>query len=127
MKRRCVGGKAHTKNPAYAGVELRMTMDEWIAWALPKYSSLEQPPSVSRKGDVGHYEIGNIEIIPFLENMARRATPGRAVDGIKRCSTCREKKKVESFSKNKSHFDGYAHQCKSCVSDYHKGALSCRR
>lgn len=100
MKRRC--GNANGKNPAYAGVELRMTMDEWLAWAVPEYGRFNQDhpnesPNASRRGDAGHYEIGNIEVIPRKDNLAEQKHPINATHGMYamyrhhkcRCTACR--------------------------------------
>jgi len=37
-------------------------------------------------------------------------------DGLKRCSRCREIKKLDTFTKNKSTIDGLCSQCKPCTS-----------
>lgn len=71
MIRRCKGGKAEEK--AYAEVEVKMTRSEWLEWAVPKYETfLKQDPdgmpTVSRNGDIGHYELDNIRIVPWKEN-----------------------------------------------------------
>ena len=54
----------------------------------------------------------------------RRAVLGRTVrepddspDGFKRCSGCRQVKKLEEFHKNQRHADGYMGYCKPCRKD----------
>ena len=71
MKRRCKGGVAC--EPTYAEVELRMTMEEWLIWAVPQYErfAVEHPqerPNVSRSGDKGHYQLGNVQIVSVGQN-----------------------------------------------------------
>lgn len=107
-------------NPTYAGVELRMTLEDWLTWAIPQYEHFiavhpGMSPSAARNGDVGHYEIGNIEIVSTIDNRAQQAMPGQLrSDGTKRCSRCKEVKGASCFSKNKSMRDGLAHSCKPC-------------
>lgn len=72
MCRRCKDGNA--VEPKYSEVEVRVSLDQWMEWAVPKYDEFllnnpEGKPSVSRFGDKGHYEIGNIEIIDFKKNL----------------------------------------------------------
>lgn len=116
MKRRC--GNANGKNPAYAAVELRMTMDEWLAWAIPEYGrfNLDHPnesPNASRRGDAGHYEIGNIEVIPKKVNRARQVIKKSMAHGTYvmyrhgkcRCGDCRKanaKKSLEYKARTRS-------------------------
>src|SRR6266700_2834582 len=80
MKARCLN--ANGKHPTYTDVELRMTLEEWLEWAVPKYEQfiIAHPgisPSAARKGDAGHYEVGNIEVISNIENRAQQAMPGQ--------------------------------------------------
>ncbi len=71
MTQRC--GNKNGKNPSYSSVELRMTKEEWLMWAVPKYEEFnntypDESPNVARLGDRGHYEIGNIEITTADKN-----------------------------------------------------------
>jgi len=104
-----------------------MTMEDFLQWALPLYTSFieknpDKSPSVARKGDKGHYELGNIEIISMEENRSRQeAKLLLKPDGTKLCSRCEEVKIAEgNFSKNKSRPDGLCHWCKPCMSEYRK-------
>lgn len=72
MLRRC--GNPDGLNPTYADVELRMTLEEWLEWSIPRYeefirSNPNISPSVSRFEDQGHYEINNLEIISRDANL----------------------------------------------------------
>jgi hypothetical protein len=71
ISQRCLNKNG--KNPSYAHVELRITKEEWLAWAVPKYEEFNQnhpneSPNVARIGDKGHYEIGNIELVTAKKN-----------------------------------------------------------
>jgi len=118
MSRRC--GNPNGKNPAYVDVELRMTMEAWLEWSLPHYEKFiaENPgvsPSVSRNGDVGHYEIGNLEIVSLQENRRRQKTKLLVrPNGTKLCCTCRVVQPKENFCKNRTRADGLNHECRSC-------------
>lgn len=81
MLRRC-GNKTGT-DPAYANVELRMTLRDFKEWALPRYVEFmalhpKDVPSISRFGDKGHYEIGNIGVISVTENRRQQVHPAPA-------------------------------------------------
>lgn len=100
MKIRCLN--ANGKNPTYAKVELRMTLSEFIAWALPRYAKFiaEHPnesPCTARFGDRGHYEISNIKVISVADNRKEtvRPSPAKNTHGTIssyrycRCEKCR--------------------------------------
>jgi hypothetical protein len=121
MQARCLNKNG--KNPTYAGVELRMTMKEWVAWAVPEYERFilsypDQTPNAARFKDVGHYEIGNVRIISLSQNCAEQPIRGIGLlktDGTKRCSDCKGVKGSNSFSKNRATKDGFHNICKDCV------------
>ena len=62
------------------GIELRMTYEEFRDWCYTKREEIEQMyrnnevPSIDRKDSNGHYEINNLQVIPFLENCRKDAT-----------------------------------------------------
>lgn len=124
MLARC--GNANGKNQAYADVELRMTWDEWLEWAVPRYEDFikKNPsisPNVSRFGDKGHYEIGNIEIISGAENKARQQYVGSIrLNGLKNCARCKEWKSESSFGKRTKASDGLDHWCRSCCRKHNR-------
>lgn len=122
MNRRCLNRDG--KNPAYAGVELRISKEEFVKWALPQYESIlnSNPgavPSVSRRGDIGHYEIGNIDIIPWRKHKTIAADERkkliRPAEGRKICTKCRTEKDLVQFPKNRTIHDGYGYWCKLCA------------
>lgn len=124
MKRRA--GNATGVEPAYANVQLLITKDVWLAWAIPEYERFQanhpdMSPCVSRFEDTGHYELDNIEIISVAENRARqKAILLLKPDGTKLCSMCREIKNGAMFAKSRRRPDGLSHQCRRCRSDYYK-------
>ena len=121
MQARCLNRNG--KRPTYANVELRMTMQEWLAWAVPEYKRFisdhpGQTPNAARLGDTGHYELGNIRIISLSENCAEQSQRGIGLlkqDGTKRCSECKEVKISNAFSRNRATKDGFHNICKDCV------------
>lgn len=121
MERRCDGGNAAAENRSYAGVQLRMSLAEWLEWAVPQYIAFlaEHPdltPCAARNGDAGHYELGNIRIISTIQNRAEvRTILLVRDDGTKLCGACREVKPAEEFARNRSRPDGLAHECRSCA------------
>jgi RNase P subunit RPR2 len=118
MRRRCAGGNA--TETSYASVELRMTLDEWLTWAVPRYASfIEARPSLTpcaaRMGDCGHYEIGNIAIISTIENREQMAMPLLLrPDGTKMCAACRQIKPAAEFCKKRARRDGLHDTCRGC-------------
>ena len=70
MNQRC------QKHKNYKSVEVRMSKNEWLEFAIPAIieflkNNPSGKPSVHRFNDLGHYEIGNIQIIDKKENMMR--------------------------------------------------------
>lgn len=68
--------RARSRGPgleAYSHVEVRMTRDEFLAWAIPEYESwfARHPgvtPSVDRVVASGHYEVSNLQILSVGAN-----------------------------------------------------------
>lgn len=117
MKQRCLN--ANGRCPAYASVELRMTRDEWLDWAVPRYRAIldEDPcasPSVARRSDSGHYEIGNIEIKTSQMNRDEQKTPRVAVGKRKTCSRCERGLSVLDFTQRRDNVDGLDYWCRDC-------------
>lgn len=125
MNRRCLNRDGKSKS--YTDVELRISREEFVLWALPQYEKIlaEDPsatPTVSRTVDVGHYEFGNIEIIPWrkhktLESRLRMATIRPRPDQ-KFCTKCWTEKEYVHFAKHSGTADGHAYWCRQCVKQY---------
>ncbi len=122
MRARC--GNPDGKNPAYAEVELRMTMEEWIAWAVPEYERFDEEhpgakPSVSRNGDEGHYELGNIELLTLQENRARMKSAHTGYVELV-CPGCAEKFVRDKRTWKARTKAGHVQYCsRSCVGKHH--------
>jgi len=97
MQRRC------GKEVGYENVELRMTQDEWLAWALPKYELFitdhpNETPNVARFNDLGHYELTNVELVSATENRNQQQINQKwkhgTLSGYRycKCNLCREAK-----------------------------------
>lgn len=120
MIARCLN--ANGNNPAYSDVELRMTKEEWLTWAVPQYEDFmiqfpNTTPNASRFNDDGHYEINNIHIIPQKDNRNEMKFDCQAVDGIKICSRCGVDKPISKFNKKRSAADGLDYWCRTCKKD----------
>lgn len=58
---------------AYQGIEIRMTREAFLKWAIPEYtkwmtSNQGITPSLDRINAAKHYELGNLRIISRSEN-----------------------------------------------------------
>jgi DNA-directed RNA polymerase subunit M/transcription elongation factor TFIIS len=108
------------RNPSYANVELRMTREEWLVWAVPEYEKFqkeypEAAPNAARIADIGHYEVGNIRIVSQQTNAADTRKHGVRADGTKWCSGCKKFIDIGNFAKNGYRWDGFASNCKDCT------------
>ena len=108
---------------SYSRVEVRLTFEEWLNWAFPKYLAWahDHPniiPSVDRINPDGHYEISNIRIISLKENQgrARRSQNNQAPKGQHWCSGCQGYLAIDMFWKNPTLRSGRATYCKGCFS-----------
>ena len=120
MQIRCLN--ANGKSPSYSNVELKMSLEEWLDWSIPLYEDFiaSHPgvtPSVGRKGDKGHCEIGNLEIVSAYSNRlqaARRQKPKYVIITCHHCGNEFEKQKRYYDSKKKHNTVGFFCS-KSCV------------
>lgn len=63
-------------NGHYKNVKLQITHDAFVKWALPQVEAFlatnpNGTPSVDRIDPKGHYELSNLRIIDYLDNIAR--------------------------------------------------------
>jgi hypothetical protein len=63
-------GNRNGKNKAYQNVELQMTRDQFLAWAVPTLQAWYQQhpgevPSIDRIDPAGHYTLNNVRIIAW--------------------------------------------------------------
>lgn len=100
----------------YQGRELRMTREEFMAWAVPIYASWDASrgrPTVDRIDNDGHYELSNLQIISMSENSAKDS---RIVspDGQSWCGGCQAHMDRSCFTKNRAQWDGLSKICREC-------------
>lgn len=105
---------------SYAGVEVRMSRDEYLAWALPAFSAWmgqnSGTPSVDRIDPKGHYEVGNLRILERGENarLASNHPNVYAPPGAAWCSACRQYLPRDGFYRCADKFNGLQSRCKPC-------------
>ncbi len=116
-------GNTDGRHPTYAGVELRMTREAFMTWAVPRYAAWlrdhpDVPPSIDRKRLAGHYEISNLQIISLSDNSrwsgAHKnvlAPPGKAWCAFCCCYYARD-----NFYRNSRAPHGLQFLCKRCSS-----------
>jgi hypothetical protein len=104
------------RNSGYAGVELRIGREDFIAWFMPRdYAGC----SVDRVKVEGHYEIGNIEVIPMPINAIKDRM--KAKDGQCECYSCHEIKPLNEFVKDKRRKTGHGTICLVCERERTRG------
>jgi hypothetical protein len=125
IERRCMNRDG--RNPSYASVELRLTKDAFLVWAIPAFTAYYEQhpevlqshdprdwPSVDRIRGDGHYEAGNLQILAMGEN-ARLNGQHRHVsapDGMAWCSTHRQYHPRGAFARHAARYNGLQKHCK---------------
>lgn len=77
------GAKPYWTNPQHmvylsAGIELRMTRDQFREWCRSRAEQIEQMyrdglrPSIDRIDGTGHYAVENLQLLPLSENCRKR-------------------------------------------------------
>lgn len=106
------------KQRSYEHVEVRMTREEFLEWAIPQYRSWEskETPSLDRIDPSGHYEIGNLRVISRRINQStqRTAKNWRAAKGTAWCSSCKKYLPTENFWRCAPRPNGLQSRCKPC-------------
>lgn len=109
------------KQASYVNVEVRMTRQEYIDWALPAFEKwmAENPgltPSVDRIRSAGHYEIGNVRILERGQNsrLASGNMNVHAPEGKAWCSLCKRYLDKVNFQRCASAFNGLQKRCRPC-------------
>jgi hypothetical protein len=108
---------------AYADVEMRISREDFVEWAIPEIAkwifSHDENPTIDRIDSHGHYEIGNLQLATLKENAAKRRKSKNifAPDGQAWCSSCRKyKKKTRFYADNRTdRASGVASYCIACV------------
>lgn len=109
----------------YAHVEIRITREEFIAWAVPLLKAWDWrlgSPSVDRIDPKGHYELSNMQIISRNENSSKDKKSRTAPAGTKWCPDCNEYRTFSEFYKDRSSAFGLESHCRD-----HKNARQQRR
>lgn len=100
-----------TVNKGYMGIELRVSREDFIAWFQ---AGDFVGCSVDRIDPKGHYEIGNMQLIPTWVNAGKDKLISTA-DGTSRCYVCKKEKPLTDFVKDKRRvLTGYSTLCKPC-------------
>lgn len=100
-------GNARGNKPTYVAVELRMTKQEFVAWAVPRYRRwFKQHPGVvafiDRRDNFGHYEIPNLRLVTRLVSTRNKRHRGRKPVypiGFHWCRVCQALLLLASFFK----------------------------
>lgn len=125
-------GAKYNHRRCYANIEVRVTLQEFLAWAVPEYEAWfrERPgvtPSVDRIDSDGHYEVGNLRIIGANENRrrSRKFVNDLAPEGTKRCGSCKQFLPHDHFYQcgeyqKKYNPLGLSAYCKECTRQKHR-------
>jgi hypothetical protein len=112
------------RNPSYAHVELRMTKNEFVRWAVPALTRwMNKNPGLRPSVDIrdgGHYEVINLRILELGEN-ARLQSRNRNVYapvGMAWCARHKEYLSVACFGKRKNAMNGLMSSCRECQRRY---------
>lgn len=111
LKHRIEHSGENPKSACYAGVELRCSKEEFIAWFIARDFA---GCSVDRIDKDGHYELGNMQVIPLAENIAKDKVIARG--GISRCYSCKRQKPLDDFVRDRRRLNGHSTICKPCES-----------
>lgn len=123
---RARAGNSTGRTPTYAKVEVRMTREEFMAWAVPRFErwAAEHPdvrPSIDRRKNDGHYELANIRIVALSVNVqktSRKKSP-HAPRGTAWCSgPCKQFRLKKHFAKCSRLATGVQTQCRDCNREY---------
>lgn len=114
------------RTPTYENVEVRMTRSEFMSWAVPAFEQWfakhpDKVPSVDRKNNDGHYELGNIRLLEKVKNQLRSARyknvnncpPGKAW-----CSGCTDYHPKTVFGKCSRTPNGLQSMCRKAHKEY---------
>ncbi len=97
------------KNRFYKNVEFDLDKDEFIEWFMEHDF---EGASVDRIDNSKGYTMDNIQLILLDENI--RKDKIKAKDGWCVCFSCKQRKKLEFFSKDKRRINGHSTICKEC-------------
>lgn len=118
-------GAKYNYSKCYENVQVRMTREEFMAWAVPKYREWfaahpsrkgpDNKPTIDRIDTLGHYELGNIQLISFAANLAKKATVNtNAPEGTRWCPRCKAYIPLAEFYDSVS--QAYCKKCTNKIS-----------
>lgn len=98
------------KNRGYAGIELRVSREDFITWFR---ANDFEGCSVDRIDRCGHYELSNMQLVPLATNIAKEKLI--AADGTTVCSRCDKIKPLDEFTKDRRRMHtGRTTCCRTC-------------
>lgn len=103
------------RRSSYKDIKVRITRGEFLDWVIPLLESWNWSngiPSVDRINSKGHYELGNMQIIPWSENSVKDSKNNRAPRGTRWCNKCGKYIAVSLFGPNKAQPSGLAIYCR---------------
>jgi len=107
---------------SYKDVELRLTQEQYMYWAVPAYEHFMRKnpgvtPSVDRIDNGGHYERGNLQVISYQDNASKRSNTKRhlAPEGHSWCRICDKFKPYIDFGVQRSSKNGCRSECFECM------------
>jgi hypothetical protein len=110
------------RQSSYAGVEVRMTRDKFISWAIQAYTAFQlanpnDQPSLDRIDPTGHYELGNLRVLSRGDNarLASNHPNVHAPSGMAWCCGCKAYLPESAFWREASAYNGLQGRCKPCT------------
>lgn len=80
IRKRVINGKPTPNNRSYIakGIELRVSKEEFYSWCDTQRDLIlsMRMPSIDRVDNMGHYELGNIQILEHSDNAKKQHTDG---------------------------------------------------
>ena len=86
-----------------------ISKDDFVKWFMENDFA---GASVDRIDKYGDYALGNVQLIPLADNIAKDKTKAR--DGYCVCYTCGEKKPLSEFAVDHRRRNGHTTVCKEC-------------
>ena len=99
------------KNKNYQHIKVLVGKEEFISWFMPlDFVGC----SVDRKDNAGHYELGNMQVIPLTSNISKAHLQIR--NGMRKCYSCKTEKILSDFVQDLRISVGVSTICKACES-----------
>lgn len=115
-------------SPRYVGIELRMTQEEFMRWAVRAYRRWfkkhpNERPCLDRIDNYGHYELSNLRLVnvTFSVTHTRHSKNMYAPKGTLWCGKCKQYLPSEHFYKR------YTGRCKLCDQTYRRERKALRQ